>query len=64
MDEESWCRWKHLAVLGKRDSSARHNYLTSAERTALEAVLAGPWMLEQEKIPLAEAERVIFEVFA
>jgi hypothetical protein len=56
MDEDAWARWKHLAVPGRRDSSVKHSSLTASERAALGAVLAGPWMLEQERIPLAEAE--------
>jgi hypothetical protein len=56
MDETAWVKWKHLAVLGKRDCSVKHTGLTASERAALNGVLAGPWMLEQERIPLAEAE--------
>jgi hypothetical protein len=63
MDEGAWHQWKHLAVPGKRDSSVKHSYLTAGERAALTAVLAGPWMLEQERIPPAEAERVIMAAF-
>jgi hypothetical protein len=59
MDETAWSRWKHLAVPGKRDATARHTHLTAAERAALDAVLTGPWMLEQERIPHHEAERTI-----
>lgn len=64
MDEAAWGRWKHLAVPGKRDSTAHHTHLTAAERAALKAVLTGPWMLEQERIPLAEADRAILAAFA
>jgi len=34
------------------------------EREALDAVMAGPWMLEQERIPLSDAERAIRTAFA
>jgi hypothetical protein len=56
MDQATWCRWKHLALPGRRDPVARHTYLTDSERKALEAIVAGPWMLEQERIPLHDAE--------
>lgn len=56
MDFAAWCRWKHLALPGKRDPVARHTHLTDSERKALEAVVAGPWVLEQERIPLLDAE--------
>jgi hypothetical protein len=59
MDETAWDRWKHLAIPGKRDPASQHLYLTAAERSALNAVLAGPWMLEQERIPPADAEHAI-----
>ncbi len=59
MDECSWHRWKHLATPGRRDPSVRHDHLTDTERAALRLVLAGPWMLEQEKIPWIEAEMAI-----
>src|SRR4051812_17864562 len=55
MDDVAWSRWKHLAVPGKRDATARHSHLTAGERAALNAVLAGPWMLEQERIPVFDA---------
>jgi hypothetical protein len=63
MDEDAWAQWKHLAVPGRRDSSVKHIGLTASERGALDAVLAGPWMLEQERIPLAEAEAAIRAAF-
>jgi hypothetical protein len=63
MDQDAWIRWKHLAVPGKRDSSVRHACLTATERVALSAVLAGPWMLEQERIPPLEAERAVEGAF-
>jgi hypothetical protein len=64
MDENAWGQWKHLAVPGKRDSSARGIYLTPAERAAFIAVQAGPWMLEQERIPAAEAEKSLLAAFS
>lgn len=51
MDFESWERWKHLALPGRRDRGARCANLTPSEREALNAVVAGPWLLEQERIP-------------
>jgi hypothetical protein len=63
MDETAWVKWKHLAVPGKRDCSVKHIGLTASERAALNGVLAGPWMLEQERIPLAEAERAAMTAF-
>jgi len=63
MDEDAWIRWKHLAVRGKRDSSVKHSCLTPSERSVLSAVLAGPWMLEQERIPLAVAKRAVEAAF-
>ena len=59
MDEVTWTRWSHLAVAGKRDATAQHDHLDASERMALKSVLAGPWMLEQERIPAFEAERFL-----
>jgi len=56
MDLAAWCRWKHLALPGRRDPAARHPHLTDSERQALEGIVRGPWMLEQERIPLHDAE--------
>lgn len=64
MDETAWLRWKHLAIPGKRDLATQHTRLTSAEKSALAAVIAGPWMLEQERIPPIEAERAIRDALA
>lgn len=63
MDRAAWCQWKHLAIHGKRDASASFSHLTDDEKTALNEVLAGPWMLEQERIPVAEAERAVITAF-
>jgi hypothetical protein len=63
MDFESWMRWKRFAVIGRCDLTVKHAHLTSAEREALVAVKAGPWMLEQEKIPHEEVERMMKRVF-
>ena len=63
MDQASWCRWKHLAIPGKRDSTATVANLTVTERAALQEVLEGPWMLEQERIPADEAERAVIGAF-
>lgn len=63
MDLETWERWKHLAVRGKRDRSAMSAQLTSTESEALAAVVAGPWVLEQERIPPADADRALVQAF-
>jgi hypothetical protein len=63
MDRLSWERWKHFAVPGKRDPGARIDHLTASEADALEAVLAGPWMLEQERIPAEAADEAITSAF-
>jgi hypothetical protein len=59
MDDRTWAQWNRFAVAGKRDPTAPHRHLTTHELAALNAVRAGPWMLEQERIPLSEAERAI-----
>lgn len=59
MDGQSWLQWKTLAIPGKRDLSASHHHLTSSERAAHEALLSGPWMLEQERIPSADAHDAV-----
>jgi len=63
MDETAWKQWKHLAVRGKRDTTARHFHLTNGEQAALNAVLDGPWMLEQERIPLGAVECALLTAF-
>jgi hypothetical protein len=63
MDQDAWIQWKHLAVQGKRDNSVAHSCLTASEGAALSAVLAGPWMLEQERIPPAQAEHAVQGAF-
>jgi hypothetical protein len=63
MDETAWREWKHLAISGKRDPTARHDHLSKTERSALNEVLAGPWMLEQERIPQSTMERSLAEAF-
>lgn len=63
MDYESWMLWKRFAVPGKCDAAAQHAHLTSAEVEALLAVKAGPWMLEQEKIPHEDVERMMKSIF-
>jgi len=63
MDEEAWCRWRHLAERGVRDITARHTYLTEPERVALAAILDGPWRLEQERVPAADADRAVMAAF-
>lgn len=63
MDDVAWSTWKHLAVAGKRDPSVGHIHLTDGERRAREAVLGGPWMLEQERVPQVDAERALHNAF-
>jgi len=63
MDETAWREWKHLAVSGKRDQTVRHDHLSTAERAALNEVVAGPWMLEQERIPQSAIERSLAKAF-
>ena len=59
MDLDTWQRWQKFAVQGKRDRGARCTNLTPTEREAFEAVAAGPWVLEQERIPPVDAERML-----
>lgn len=63
MDDETWRRWNRFAVPGKSDPGARFDHLTAGEAEALTSVAAGSWMLEQERIPLQDAERAIMQVF-
>jgi hypothetical protein len=64
MDHETWKRWNRFAVLGRKDLGARYDHLTPAEREALAVVMANSLMLEQEKIPLQDAENAIKKAFA
>ncbi len=63
MDEAAWARWSHLATRGKRDDRARHTHLLGTERAAYAALIAGPWMLEQERIPPEDAHGAILAAF-
>ena len=63
MDLRAWTEWNRLAVPGRRDISSTHQHLNEDERGALAAVIAGPWMLEQERIPPAYAEDAIAAAF-
>jgi len=63
MDYEAWSRWKHLATLGRRDTTARDTHLEPSERAALKEILTGPWMLEQERIPPGVAAEAIGRAF-
>jgi len=63
MDHETWKIWKRFAVTGRKDPGARFDHLTANETEALSAVMAGPWMLEQERIPVQEVERAIKRAF-
>ncbi|MDB4913701.1 MAG: hypothetical protein JWM95_1345 [Gemmatimonadetes bacterium] len=56
MDLNTWKRWRHFAVPGNRDRAAHSDSLTSEEKEVLAAVIAGPWLLEQERIPSREAD--------
>jgi len=63
MDDETWKCWKQFAVPGKMDPGARYDHLTANEAEALAAVMAGSWMLEQERIPLQDVENAIQNIF-
>lgn len=63
MDYATWNRWNSLATPGKADLSAGDSNLTSDERSVLEIVKRGPWMLEQERIPQREADLALLSVF-
>jgi hypothetical protein len=66
MDRATWFRWAHVAVQGKRDRTAPLEGLTPEETECLTEVARGPWMLEQERIPLdaaAEALRTAWGIF-
>jgi hypothetical protein len=63
MDEAVWTRWGHLAVPGRRDPAASHTHLTATETAVLRVVQAGPLLLEQERIPPADAEAAILAAF-
>ena len=64
MDHETWKRWNRFAVLGRKDLGARYDHLTPEEREVLAAVMANSLMLEQERIPLQDAENAIKKAFA
>jgi len=63
MDLRAWTQWNHLAVPGRRDIGSTHEHLLEDERGALTAVLVGPWMLEQERIPPASAQAAVTAAF-
>lgn len=63
MDDETWKCWNRFAVLGRRDPGARYDHLTVDEAEALTSVAAGPWMLEQERIPVEDVEKAINQAF-
>ena len=52
-----------LRLLRRREHKTRHSHLSSTERAALEAVVAGPYMLEQQRIPTADAEHALLFAF-
>jgi hypothetical protein len=64
MDLETWKRWGRFAVLGKNDPASRHDHLTAKEAEVLAFVKTGPWMLEQERIPLLDVEKAINSAFS
>jgi hypothetical protein len=57
-------KWRHLAVPGKRDLATKHEHLIASERIVLEAVQTGPWVLEQERIPVIDAVRALLAAVA
>ena len=61
MDDVTWQRWARFVVPGKRDRTAKHHGLSESERRALELAVAGPWLLEQERIPVAEANQALVD---
>lgn len=63
MDNETWKRWNRYAVPGRQDPGACFDHLTADETEALAVVMAGSWMLEQERIPLLDAEQAIRKAF-
>jgi hypothetical protein len=63
MDVGTWREWRHLAVPGKRDAGATQLHLTADERAVLQAVIEGPWVLEQERIPTAVADGALGRAF-
>ena len=63
MDHETWKCWNRFAVSGRRDPGAQFDHLTEEETEALTAVMAGSWMLEQERIPAQEVEQAIKKAF-
>lgn len=63
MDAETWRTWSALVVPGKRDAGATHSHLTLDERKVLDAVVSGPSVLEQERIPSVVADAAIMRAF-
>ena len=63
MDKPTWEQWNGFATPGKRDPGARFDHLTALETEALDAIMTGPWMLEQERIPAEAAEKAIQSAF-
>ncbi|MBM7366968.1 DUF3322 domain-containing protein [Gordonia hydrophobica] len=51
MEVDTFRRWENLAVDGKLIADNTELPLTDAERAALDLVVAGPHLLEQERIP-------------
>lgn len=64
MDDSAFERWSRFAVPGKRDRTAHPDYLTQSERRALELVMEGPWLLEQERMPAVDAIRRYSTLYA
>jgi len=63
MDEAAWACWRHLAVPGRRDPAALPTHLTATEAAVLRDVQDGPRLLEQERIPPADAATAIARAF-
>lgn len=63
MDIHAWSRWNRLAIPGKRDVGTTSANLTAEESAARDAVIEGPWLLEQERIPPSDADVVIRSAF-
>jgi hypothetical protein len=64
MNLETWKRWGRFAVLGKNDPASRHDHLIAKEAEVLAFIKTGPWMLEQERIPLLDVEKAINSAFS
>jgi len=64
MDDATWRSYEHLALSGRSDPSSSHKNLTADELAARAEVIAGPWMLEQERIPMSVVEAALGSAFS